>query len=90
MFTGDLDDTRTRRQKRLDYEREQPKQQEMFSQRELAQFGVRAHPLIPLSPYTRLVLISEDPRTPEEIERDAQLDAEQNTARMFGREPSGT
>jgi hypothetical protein len=83
MFTNEWDDTRTRRQKRLDREREQPKQNEMFSQRELAQFGVRKT-LMPLSPHTRLVLINEDPRTPEEIERDIQRAAEERTYRMFG------
>ena len=41
MFTNEWDDNRTRRQKELDREREQPKQQEMFSQHEIAQFGVR-------------------------------------------------
>jgi hypothetical protein len=83
MFTDEWDDTRTRRQKKLDREREQPKQHEMFSQRDLAQFGVRK-PLMPLSPHTRLVLINEDPRTPEEIERDIQRAAEEQTYRMFG------
>lgn len=83
MFTGEWDDTRTRRQKRLDREREQPKPLEMFSPREIAQFGVKAHPLMPLLANTKLLLISEDPRTPEEIERDTQLAAEENTKPMF-------
>ena len=83
MFTGELDDTRTRNQKKLDREREQPKQTEMFSQREIAQFGVKANPLMPLSPNTKLVLISEDPRTPEEIEQDIQRAAEEKTHQMF-------
>lgn len=82
MFTGELDDTRTRRQKQLDRERQQPQQQPLFSQREIAQFGVRKTQ-IPLSPYTRLVLVSEDPRTPEEKERDLQHAAEEQTYRMF-------
>jgi hypothetical protein len=42
----------------------------MFPQHEIAQFGVNARPLTPLSPNTKLVLINEDPRTPEEKERD--------------------
>jgi hypothetical protein len=82
MFTNEWDDNRTLRQKQLDREREQPKQNEMFSQRELAQFGVRKT-LMPLSPHTKLVLINEDPRTPEEIELDIQRAAEEQTYRMF-------
>lgn len=85
MFTGELDDTRTRRQKQLDRERQQPVQQPLFSQREIAQFGVRKTQ-IPLSPHTRLVLVSEDPRTPEEKERDLQRAAEEQTCRMFGQD----
>lgn len=61
MFTGEAVDNRTRQQKKLDKEREQPKQTEMFSQREIAQFGVNPHPLLPLSPNTKLLLIPEDP-----------------------------
>jgi hypothetical protein len=87
MFSGELVDTRTRRQKKLDREREQPKQMEMFSQRDVAQFGVNAHPLLPLSPNTKLLLIPEDPRTEEEMERDLQRAAEQQTYRMFETPP---
>lgn len=83
MFSGELVDTRTRRQKKRDKEREQPKQTEMFSQRDVAQFGVNARPLLPLSPNTRLLLIPEDPRTEEEIERDIQRAAEERTKPMF-------
>lgn len=84
MFSGELVDTRTRRQKRQDKDRQQPKQIEMFSQREVAQFGVKAHPLMPLSSNTRLLLIPEDPRTDEEIEQDRQRAAEKRTFQMFG------
>ena len=87
MFTGEWDDNRTPRQKRLDEERGKLKQIEMFPQREVAQFGVTAHPLMPLSPHTKLILISEDPRTDEEIERDIQRAAEERTATMFGGDP---
>lgn len=83
MFSGDLVDTRTRKQKQLDRQREQPKQIEMFSQREIAQFGVNAHPLLPLSPNTKLLLIPEDPRTEEEITRDREQAAEERTYQMF-------
>jgi hypothetical protein len=83
MFTGDWVDNRTSRQKRQDREREQPQQIELFSQREIAQFGVNAHPLLPLSPHTKLGLIFEDPRTEEEKERDLQRAAEEKTFQMF-------
>lgn len=83
MFTGELVDNRSRKQKKLDRERQQLKQLEMFPQREIAQFGVKARPLLPLSPNTRLLLIPEDPRTPEEIEQDTQRAAEEQTYRMF-------
>lgn len=86
MFTGELDDTRTRRQKQLDRKQVQPYQHAMFSQREIAQFGVRAHPLIPLSPQTKLVLVREDPRTDEEIEADRERAAREQTEPMFGEE----
>ncbi|WP_119072041.1 hypothetical protein [Aggregatilinea lenta] len=84
MFTGEPVDNRTRKQKRQDKERGQPKQTEMFSQREIAQFGVNPHPLLPLSSNTKLLLIPEDPRTEEDIERDTQREAEKQTLRMFG------
>lgn len=83
MFSGDLVDNRTRQQKKQDKVREQPKQTEMFSQREIAQFGVNPRPLMPLSPNTRLLLIPEDPRTEEEMEQDRQREAQKRTARMF-------
>lgn len=83
MFSGKLVDNRTRQQKRQDKAREQPRQIEMFSQREIAQFGVNPNPLMPLSPNTRLLLIPEDPRTEEEIEQDRQREAEKRTVQMF-------
>ena len=83
MFTGELVDTRTPRQKQLDKEREQPKQTEMFSQREIAQFGVNPRPLLPISPTTKLGLIFEDHRTEEEKEQDRQREAEARTYRLF-------
>jgi hypothetical protein len=70
LFSGEVVDNRTRAQKQADREREKPQQAEMFAQREIAQFGVRANPHLPLSEHTKLVLIREDPRTEEEIERD--------------------
>ena len=87
MFSGELVDTRTRRQKKLDKQREQPRQIEMFSQRDMAQFGVKANPIMPLSGNVKLLLIPEDPRTPEEIERDIQRAAEEQTRPMFETPP---
>lgn len=87
MFTGELVDTRTRRQKQLDRERDLPRQIEMFSQRDVAQFGVKANPTMPLSGNVKLILIPEDPRTDEEIERDIQREAERRTVSMFGNTP---
>jgi len=89
MFSGELVDNRTRRQKKQDKERAQPRQIEMFSSREVAQFGVNPRPLIPLSPNTRLLLIPEDPRTEEEIEQDRQRAAQEQTYQMFA-EPAAT
>jgi hypothetical protein len=79
MFTGEFVDTRTRRQKEQDRARELPSQNEMFSQRDIAQFGVSASPLMPLSPDTRFVLIQEDPRSPEEKDRDLEREAQART-----------
>lgn len=58
MFSGDLVDNRTPQQKKQDKARAQPRQIEMFAQRELAQFGVNPRPLMPLSPHTRLLLFA--------------------------------
>ena len=89
MFSGELVDTRTRRQRKLDRERDLPRQIEMFCQRDVAQFGVKANPTMPLSGNVKLLLIPEDPRTEEEIERDIQREAERRTVAMFGDTPEG-
>lgn len=81
LFTGELVDNRTRAQKQQDKQRGLPQQTEMFSQRELAQY-VNPHPIMDVSPGF-LVLISEDPRTPEEKERDLQRAAERETYPLF-------
>lgn len=83
MFSGELVDNRTRKQKKADKQRQQPTQIEMFSQREVAQFGVNPRPLMPLSPNTKLLLIPEDPRSEEEIEADRQRTAEKHTFQLF-------
>lgn len=83
LFTGELEDRRTRKQRQADRQRALPQQVEMFSQRDIAQFGVKANPHIPLSGNVRLILIPEDVRTPEEIEREIQRAAEERTHKMF-------
>ena len=84
MFTGKLVDTRNRKQKKRAQEAQQPRQTEMFSQREMAQFGVQAHPKIPISPKTRLELALQDMRTEEEKERDFQREVEKRSYRLPG------
>src|SRR4051812_17599056 len=70
MFSGDLKDTRTRKQKQKATQQDVPRPMELFSSRDVLQFGVNPKPLIPLSEHTELVLESVDPRTEEEKERD--------------------
>jgi hypothetical protein len=83
MFSGELVDNRTRQQRQNDKKLERPTQTEMFRHGEIAQFGVRAHPQFSLSSTTKLVLVSEDPRTEEEKERDLQHEAEKLTYALF-------
>jgi preprotein translocase subunit SecF len=84
MFSGELIDTRTRKQKKREAELKKPVQTEMFSQRELAQFGVRANPQIPISPKTRIELALQDLRTEEEKEEARQLEIERRSYRLPG------
>ena len=79
MFSGALVDNRTPKQKKKAQQLEQPRQIEIFSQRELAQFGVKAHPKLPISPKTRIELAIEDSRSEEEIALEQQREIEQNT-----------
>jgi hypothetical protein len=88
LFTGTWADNRTESQKKAEQARNQPAQMTLFRQREIAQFGVRAHPQMPLSPHTKLVLIAEDPRTDEEKERDTQRAAEALTSTLFPEFPT--
>lgn len=89
-FAGDLVDTRTRKQKRLARQREGWQQAEMFKQREVAQWGVRLHPM---NLVTRngnplgMTLQIEDPRSEEQREADRQYEAESRTYRMFRERP---
>ena len=84
MFSGELVDTRTRKQKKQEAERQGPVQAEMFSQREMAQFGVRAHPQIPISPKTRIELALQDLRTKEEQEEARRIEIEKRSYRLPG------
>ena len=70
LFTGELKDTRTRRQRKAARSQAAPQQLGMFGQRELAQFGVRARPKIDISPKTRLELLLADARSEEEKQRE--------------------
>jgi hypothetical protein len=82
MFTGELVDTRTRKQKKKTAEQEKPKQAELFSQREMAQFGVNPRPQIPISPKTRIELALQDMRTEEE--QDFQCQVEERSYKLPG------
>lgn len=84
MFTGELVDTRTKKQRKKDEQLGQFVQAEMFSQREMAQFGVKANPKIPLSPKTRIELAIQDPRTEEERELAVRREIEEHTYPMPG------
>lgn len=85
LFTGELVDTRSRDQRRADRERQQPQQQLLFSQREIAQFGVRPNPVMPFSP-GKLKLVSEDPRSEDEIEGERLREAQRQTVPLFAAE----
>ena len=84
MFSGELIDTRTRKQKKREAELKKPVQTEMFSQRELAQFGVRANPQIPISPKTRIELALQDMRSEEEKEAARQQEIEKRSYQLPG------
>jgi len=55
----------------------------MFSQRELAQFGVRANPKFPVMPFTEMALWVQDPCTEEEKARDLQRRIAAQTHPLF-------
>jgi|GEM_PF-6159773 len=83
LFTGELKDTRTRQQRQQDNLRNKPQQLSMFSQRDIAQFGVVAQPFLPLSPHMVLPMLVQDPRTEEEIEREQEQLAREQTKPLF-------
>jgi hypothetical protein len=83
MFTKKLVDTRSRKQRQRARKQEQPWQAEMFSQRELAQFGVNPRPKLPISAKTRIELMIEDHRTEEEKAEAIQQQAMKRNYRLF-------
>lgn len=83
LFTGKLVDNRSAKQRRTAREQEGPEQATMFSQREMAQFGVDAHPKLPISPKTRLELMVEDHRTEGEKAADVQRQALEHNFKLF-------
>lgn len=85
MFSSEWKDTRSRAQRQRDRQHNLPQQEEMFSQREFGQY-VNPHPKMKFHPYEKLELAIQDPRTPEEIERDQWKEIEKQTYQMFAGE----
>ncbi|MCB9423187.1 MAG: hypothetical protein H6667_25540 [Ardenticatenaceae bacterium] len=79
MFSGELVDNRTKKQKKIAQQQAQPQQIEMFSQREVAQFGVQANPKLPISLKTHIELAIEDRRSEAEIALEQQRTIEEHT-----------
>ncbi len=77
-------DTRSAKQKQQAKARQGPQQMDMFTQREVAQFGVRACPLLPIAPKTHMELLIEDHRSEEEKACDVQREAERLTYPLPG------
>lgn len=82
-FEGELVDNRSKSQRKRDRERTKPRQAEMFPQREMAQFGVKPNPKLPISPKTSLELAMEDLKTEEEIEQERMKAAQELTYSLF-------
>lgn len=83
LFTGELVDNRSSYQKRLDQERQAPQQLLMFATREVVQLGENVRPWLSEMDRSALILEQEDPRTPEEIKRDLQQQAQALTFSLF-------
>ena len=82
LFSNELVDTRTPKQKKKAKAAEAPCQVEMFSQRQLAVFGANGRPRLPISPKTRIELAIQDARSQEEIEQQLQREIAANTYPM--------
>ncbi len=78
MFSGDWETKRTRNVLH---------QMSMFSTNETFAFGARVRPYLSEAARPTLALISEDVRTPEEIERDLIREAEARTVSLFPNMP---
>jgi hypothetical protein len=78
MFSDELVDTRTPKQKKRARARRLPQQEELFKPREVLQFGVTGRPGMPIPEDKHFRLEMQDPRTPEE-KRDLQRAAEELT-----------
>jgi hypothetical protein len=83
MFSGEWVDNRTRTQKRRDKAREAPRQQLLFSQREIAQVGVNPRPRFSLSPQTQLRLLHPDFRSSAEVAQARERAAQQQNKRLW-------
>jgi hypothetical protein len=88
MFSGELVDARSDYQKKKDKERTAPQQIQMFRTPEIVQVGRTVKSAyqewIDQATAPPLVLELVETRTPEEIERDKQREAEALTVPMFG------
>lgn len=80
MFTGKLVDTRSRSQR----QKTGLEQLAMFSLNQTFTFGQRVRPYLANAPRPTLELISEDVRTPEEVEQDLMREAQRQTILMPG------
>lgn len=86
MFSGELVDTRSDAQKKKDQERSAPLQIRMFSTPEMVQGGQSKsvyREWLNQATAPPLELAIQDMRTPEEIERDEQREAEKLTVPLF-------
>lgn len=91
LFTGELKDNRTRKQKRAARKAEGYQQGELFSQKDLAQFGVRSKPELPAitrnGQPVKMELELQDTRTEEQKELDRQKAAQDLTNPLPELEP---
>lgn len=87
MFSGELVDVRSDSQKKKDRERNAPQQMQMLKTPEMVQVGGRTHSAykawLDEATSPPLTLELQDVRTPEEIERDLQREAEKLTIPLF-------
>lgn len=94
MFSGELVDTRSNRQKKKDKERSAPQQTQMFKTPEIVQFGLRTQSAyrdwLNQATAPPLILESQDTRTSDEIEQDLLHEAQKYTIPLFGDTPTET